>query len=435
VTIDIVVADDLTGAADTVVQFLPVVDHVLVFPTLRRFEQAVADRALPAGELAIGVSTVSRHVGSVQAARHVRLAHLTALLLWPRLLFHKVDSALRGNPESELAAYLAATGEPGVLMSPAFPPSRRSVRDGVLYVGGVPLAESEVGRDPRTPATESSVPALLGRHSFLPISTIPLGSVRGSQEELTARVRALAAGITVADAETPDDLARIARAVVDAGLLHAISGSAGLARQLSVLLPRSARRGIEETHLRARRILVVIGSPHPRARAQIAHAVRERAGVLSPVYYGWAVDPAKWEFMRLLETVLRREECAIVLPPFLDNMSRWNSDAILQSLATMAQRLIERTTPNGEPLVDALVVSGGDTAAALCSRFGTEHIELVDEVFPGAPLGVMRGGLTNGIPIVTKSGAHGPDDGLVRIIERLRGAAGSLPSVEPGAAV
>ena len=51
---------------------------------------------------------------------------------------------MRGNPGAELAAYRCATASRNVLMTPAFVPSRRTVKDGVLFVNGVPLSQSEV---------------------------------------------------------------------------------------------------------------------------------------------------------------------------------------------------------------------------------------------------------------------------------------------------
>src|SRR5215471_10935725 len=136
--IDVIVADDLTGAADTLVQFLPASGRTIVFPSLERFERTVADRehAPEAGSLALAVSTESRHLQPREAAARVVRAHRAALRLQPRLLFQKVDSAMRGNPGAELEAYARTTGARRLLMTPAFPPSRRSVCNGVLLVDG-----------------------------------------------------------------------------------------------------------------------------------------------------------------------------------------------------------------------------------------------------------------------------------------------------------
>ncbi len=436
VTSDIVVADDLTGAADTVVQFLRGTDHVLVFPSLRRFEQAMAGRKLPAGDLAIGISTESRHLTPAEAAKRVRRAHRAALALRPRLLFQKVDSALRGNPGAELAAYRTTTGAAAVLMTPAFLPSRRIVRDGMLFVDGVPLAQSAVAADLRTPAIESSVPALLRAQCKLSVAALPLAVVRAGRRELAERLPVLASGIALADAEMQSDLTAIAQAVLDAGLLHAVSGSAGLAGELSGLLPRSAAGASRRLLPGGLRVLAVIGSPHALALAQIDRAASAGACVVT-LEGDAGPGAAAGEIARRLEAALLLDGFAIVRPPPLNGvvgaMGATAAEAMARALTALAALLLRKIADDGEPLVQALVVSGGDVAAALCDRLAVERIELLDQVFPGAPLGRLYGGPGGGLPIVTKSGAHGAEDGLLRIVSYLRGAAS--PGFAPALAV
>ena len=67
--------------------------------------------------------------------------------------------------------------------------------------------------------------------------------------------------------------------------------------------------------------------------------------------------------------------------------------------------------------IAALFLSGGDTAAAVCGLLGARAIELEDEIDPGVPRGRLVGGLYDGVPVVTKSGAFGPPDALIRIAE------------------
>jgi uncharacterized protein YgbK (DUF1537 family) len=319
-------------------------------------------------------------------------------------------------------------------MTPAFPPSRRSVRDGVLYVDGVPLAESDVGRDPRTPAHESFVPALLRRQTELPVETLALPLVRGGGSQLVARLRGLAQGIVVADAETPADLALIARAVIDAGFLHAVSGSAGLAGELSALLQRSSALARRDLPSIDRRVLAIIGSPHSVARAQL-----ERAGgrvVTLPAERGGPPRHVSMEDAggQLIEA-LREDHLAILCPPPLEDATPAAdaAEATAAALAHLAWRLRDPSAIHGKRLVQAVVVSGGDVAAALCERLRTDHIELIDQVFPGAPLGILRGGAWDGVPIVTKSGAHGGEDGLLQIVERLRGGSPERTTAAPRA--
>jgi 4-hydroxythreonine-4-phosphate dehydrogenase len=70
-------------------------------------------------------------------------------------------------------------------------------------------------------------------------------------------------------------------------------------------------------------------------------------------------------------------------------------------------------------LVGGLVATGGDTASAVLRAFGVDALELVDEVEPGIPLSVASGAWRG--PVVTKAGAFGDADSLVRAVKTLEG--------------
>jgi len=65
----------------------------------------------------------------------------------------------------------------------------------------------------------------------------------------------------------------------------------------------------------------------------------------------------------------------------------------------------------------ALVVSGGDTASLVFRAIGACTIDLHAEIVPGVPYGILRGGIFDGIPVVTKSGGFGDRDTLVNVAD------------------
>ena len=69
------------------------------------------------------------------------------------------------------------------------------------------------------------------------------------------------------------------------------------------------------------------------------------------------------------------------------------------------------------PDCGALVLSGGDTASAVCRAAGARRIDLRGEVLPGIPWGILRCGRFDGTPVVTKSGGFGDPDALIRVAE------------------
>jgi uncharacterized protein YgbK (DUF1537 family) len=69
---------------------------------------------------------------------------------------------------------------------------------------------------------------------------------------------------------------------------------------------------------------------------------------------------------------------------------------------------------------DALVLVGGDGAAAVLDRLGVEQIMINSAILPGTPDGRVVGGPAHGLRLVTKSGGFGGADALVTVVRLLR---------------
>ncbi|HET6637086.1 MAG TPA: four-carbon acid sugar kinase family protein, partial [Streptomyces sp.] len=122
----LVVADDLTGAADTAVAFAAAgLPTQVAFAGTQGAHRGQAHRA-PA---VLALDTDSRR----RTARDAAAAVTAALRAAPpaRLRMKKVDSTLRGNIGVETTAALDALGCGLALCAPAFPEAGRQTRDGV----------------------------------------------------------------------------------------------------------------------------------------------------------------------------------------------------------------------------------------------------------------------------------------------------------------
>ena len=65
----------------------------------------------------------------------------------------------------------------------------------------------------------------------------------------------------------------------------------------------------------------------------------------------------------------------------------------------------------------AIFLCGGDTAALVCRTIGARRIDLYDEIVPGIPRGVLRGGVFDGTAVATKSGGFGSREDLIRVAD------------------
>ncbi len=258
----LILADDLTGAADCAIAFAKRGLHTTV-----RWQ----GEPEPAGEAVLSYDANSRGLPAEEAAaRHA--AVLGALHRPGAHLVKKIDSTLRGQPLAELTATLAhlraRTGAAFGILAPAFPGTGRTTEGGRIRVNGRPLEEAEVWRRDHTYAS-ADLPAILDEHGIA-AERIGLDTIRAGADALRAAIGHAAgrSAIAVCDAVSEDDLARIAAATCDGPLSRrACSGSAraasrrrwpGPARRRRRPLPRSPRRGAEPSSSSA-------ASPRPPA--------------------------------------------------------------------------------------------------------------------------------------------------------------------------
>ncbi len=151
----LIVADDLTGALDTGIQFAKrgIGTRILI-----RADAGFLDAAQ--AEEVVVVNTASRHMPADEAYRIVFRAVRAAEESGFDCFYKKTDSALRGNVGAELTAMRDALRRP-VALAPAYPAMGRTTVGGIQYIDGVPVAETAFGRDPFAPVLSSDVGEIL----------------------------------------------------------------------------------------------------------------------------------------------------------------------------------------------------------------------------------------------------------------------------------
>ncbi|MFC6428358.1 four-carbon acid sugar kinase family protein [Nocardiopsis tropica] len=382
-----VVADDLTGAGDTAVQFLRAgwsteLQLDAATPNAEVVAVSTDSRALPADRAAAAAAEAVRRLRGAGAAR----------------LYKKVDSTLRGPIRAEIDAVLDAWSPDAVaVVCPAFPANGRTVRDGVLLVDGVEVHRTAVGTDPVTPVSESRVAVLLGaEHVRL---------TGGDAAADAAQLRA-AGPVVVADAGTDEDLARLAAAVTALGPDAVPVGSAGLAARLADSWAAEAEPAPA---------LVVVTSLHQTARGQVEElAADDRTRIEQPAPRDLADDAAwrAWSAGVLDRFDPATAHTALVAPE--DRDGALDPASVARRFGALAADLAARHELSG------FVVTGGDGARALTAALDARAIALTGEVAPGIPLGTLSGGPRHGRAIVTKAGGFGSPTALLEAADAVR---------------
>ena len=384
-----IIADDLTGAADTGVQL-----------ARAGYRTAVAFRDTPippAEDLdAVVLDTDSRAMPDGFAAR--RVMETVRAVRYTRIVYKKLDSTLRGPIAAELAAALGASGRDRAVVAPAFPSAGRTTVDGVQLVRGVPVQETEARNDPRTPVREGHIPTLLAT-AFSSVGPL---SVQDLADPATVRRTLEGAVCVVADAARDEDLEALVRAVPDPSRVL-WAGSAGLAIALGHMYPGPSAGRAPPPPAPARKVLVVVGSLSGAAREQLRSLEEQGCPAVS------VAASLSEEALGIAREALSREACLAVHTA--ENRDSSDPGVVVEALAEVVGALSE------EGLFDALVLTGGDTAVGVARRLGAVGVRLEGEVEPGIPVGTLIG--PSPYRVVTKAGAFGEPGTLVGAVETL----------------
>lgn len=402
----LVIADDLTGALDTGVQMAKRGIKTLVLPWEQvsggfdgQYQVLVAD-------------TESRHLEGAEAFRRVQTLVRRAEALGVPHLYKKTDSTLRGNIGAELAAMLPA--EAACLMfAPAFPRLLRTTRDGLQYVDGVPLAQTDFARDPIDPVRSSAVGEIIGEQCALPV----INCRTDNYEEAAARTCAEST-IVVADAESTEHLRELGRILKRHGRTRYLAGCAGFAEVLPEMLHLDAASPAKPVPSKGG-VLVVCGSVNQRSLEQVAGAARRGHSVFPLTQEqkqseSYPDSDSCEEFARRVEAAVAATGAAVLSA--VKDASEVTRGAGTDSLLIAGRlgRITARVLEAAE--IETLVVFGGDTLLAITAAVGGDGIVPVDELFPGVVMARLYRRDGTGLNLVTKAGGFGESDVLERIL-------------------
>jgi uncharacterized protein YgbK (DUF1537 family) len=411
----VIIADDITGAADTGVQFAAIGSPVYLIP----LELMALGGRWRDSAASLSVYTNSRHLSAAAAA--ARLGSLTGDLrsLAPRRIYKKIDSCLRGNPGAEIDVLLDNLAFDVALVAPALPAQGRTTLQGVHHVCGTPLAETAFARDPVAPVRHSVVAAILSSQSRHAVGEIHVQEYAelGRLPRALERARRRGCRLIVCDATTQAHLDQVAGLVLhSAGTLLPV-GSAGLA---TALVRQSASRAIASVRQGPGldRLLLVCGTGAPIARRQVYALLDRYPGVCRELEPEWLARASVRDRKRCAGGLIREWTggmLSLQMRPLPPAGAIESPAAAAMGLARLACEVIQADG------VEGVFLSGGDTAEAFFSASGGETIRLEREVLPGLVLGRWLGGLADGLPVITKAGAFGQEQTLIALYEQLSG--------------
>ena len=406
----LIIADDLTGAADSAVPF-----RQAGFSAIVLAGPPASHAARPRAQVT-SISLNSRSL-SPAAVRRLWARHAPMLkgLAQGAVVYQKIDSTLRGHAALEVRLLLDILGASAALIAPAFPKLGRCTLDGVHRVDGVPLAGTEYARTQRRAVASSDLRELFTTADDRPPVHLPLKAVEQGAAYLTGRLEDYLKRprqLITADATEERHLDVLAEAALPLAGRVLLVGSAGWAERLAI-----ACQGRLASPGRQPGVLAVVGSLSAVAtrQAQVAsgrgvHTVRFQLPTAADSQGDGVHDlPAVIQALTGGRHALLWTRAGARQP----SPSRAGQGA-LEELAAAVREILAATPVSG------LAVVGGETARTVCRALRASGLVLAGEVLPGLPYGRLLDGPFAGLAVATKAGGFGGDTALHECLQFLQ---------------
>ncbi len=420
-----IIADDLTGADDTALQFY-----------LRGANTQILldDSTVPENKKNTqvwAIPTETRNCDAPTAYERVKMA--TKFLvdeLGVEYFYKKMDSTIRGNIAVEALAMLEVLEWDAAVIIPAFPQEGRTTIGGYHLLKGIPIERTEFARDPRFPIYESHIPTVLRTELHNQqdeiIDLIELRTViKGAGPILKKMNEMIAKGVKliVVDAMSVTDIEQVVLAMEKSSYKILPCGSAGCAQVLgNVWLPELENHKAEKT-IPAMPKLVVSGSATKCTSAQI-EKLQDDDDIENTYFINLKMEDilegVTDDIITRVSENLVKDNVVVVHTSNLTVDSKIISQILFDNEISKQQFISKigdyLATLTKKVLVnrDAILITvGGETSFKCCKAINSNSLQIIDAICPAIPLCLD----TKAQWIVTKSGNLGNSNTLIDIIK------------------
>jgi uncharacterized protein YgbK (DUF1537 family) len=406
----LVIADDLTGAADAGAQFAK---RGLDTRLISCKDRSKIDFSRYIHQDVLVVNTDSRGLSPDEASSLIS----DVLKNYKKDLFpilYKMDGVL-------------------CFMAPSYPEQDRRLVGGIMIVGEKPLALTEVAMSTTLPIRESHVHKLLQQQSQTSIGWIDLTLVASNFKCLQEKVEKeekRGIRLIIFDAVSRQDLTNVTEVGFSLKKKPLFVGSAGLAEEVAKKIspPEGTPLVTSKQVVKPfKHILIISGTASSVTHQQLRRI--EQRGI--PTYQlsktllvgdDVRVDAERKEISKKISDSL--SQGMVILKTTPEMLQPENSAdlpiylKIVETLSDVALSSLERSKVEMHEL--ALILTGGDTAQSIINALGNEGIEIEGELLKGIVKGHLIGGNWDGLNIITKAGAFGKENALEKIIGMLQ---------------
>ncbi|MGO8045752.1 3-oxo-tetronate kinase [Rhizobium johnstonii] len=409
------IADDYTGASDLAntltknglrtVQTVGIPHPSLALPDVDAVVVSLKIRSVPAADAVTAAASAERWLRQ-RGAGHVLYKICSTF-----------DSTDAGNIGPVTEALSDAAGGGGVLVTPAFPETGRTVYLGHLFVGGQPLNESPLKDHPLNPMHDANLVRVLTRQSRNAVGLIDLTTIAAGPGAVKARLDAFrTAGVTavIADAIFERDLETLGEVALETPVS---TGASGLGLGLARALVRSGR--ISSGGATTADAIRPVGGLSAIVAGSCSKATLHQLDVAERSMPVLRLDPERLlagpdEIATAISWAGERISAGpvvIAASAAPETVSRLQSlygreasgHAIETATSIIAAELVERG-------VRRLVIAGGETSGAAVDRLAIPAFLIGPEIAPGVPVLRTVGNAQGDMLLALKSGNFGGED-------------------------
>lgn len=343
------------------------------------------------------LETGSRYSPPTLAAQRVMDAARFLAAAGASVLMKKIDSTLKGNVATELAAFSASCGG-RLVVAPSCPEVGLSLRQ---------------GRQFRRDGPGVSVFDLLSASMPGPVVSLDLSIVRQGSGEVTKWLRQNPDGTVLADSETDADLAVVAVGAAEAGITS-FGGTYGLGAALATAFLGSGTAGRFVPPV-VDRLLVIAGSASSTTARQLSHLAAAGAEEIVLDMDRILTGDSRQEAERAVARIHSSSAKVLIVHTAAERTSEevaricagrgWIERDLADLLAIPFSQALQASPGRGVYFI------GGETTGAVFDRLGITSLTIQGECTPGVPF-ALSGTAALWPLILTKPGAFGSETAL-----------------------
>lgn len=411
-------ADDFTGASDAASFLVKGGLNTILYNGIPDKSQNV--------ENGIDAVVIAHKIRSVEKEVAVQIASLsddTLKNMGAHHTYYKYcstfDSTPRGNIGPVMDLLLEKNNIQYSILCPALPVNGRTVKDGHLFVNGIPLHESSMKNHPITPMWDSNIANLMKDQSKYKCMIMTKEIMKLSEVELAEQIRAFAKEnehfYIIPDYNDDEDEELIVKHFSN---MKVLSGGSGILMAL-------AKKYAGESQINR-----PIYLPGTKGKCMILAGSCSEATLEQIEYYQ---DLNKYSYKINLNDLVNNN---LSVEDIWESLDRMNDVLIYtseppdkvkenqQKNKENVSELIERTLSElAEKAVQSgyfrIVVAGGETSGAIIKKLDYSSYHILESIAPGVPIMVPL--QNTDIRLVLKSGNFGKKDFFVRAIEMTGG--------------